>query len=111
MKRDKAQARKILKTLKRENSQFIKLCFVDIPGSLKSITISKSELPDPVEANIFDMDSTELKASKINTLPGSFSEALGDHFFEKFPENKKIERDLYHTHVTDFEAKRYLSTL
>ena len=64
-----------------------------------------------VEANIFNMDSIERKANRINTRPDSLSEALGDHVFEKFPENEKIEWDLYLTHAADFEVTRCLSIL
>ena len=35
-------------------------------------------------------------------------EALGDHIFDKFIENKKIEWDAYRTHVSQFEIDRYL---
>jgi glutamine synthetase len=60
----------------------------------------------------------------IKTLPGSLAEAieiaegskllkkaLGDHVFDSFIKNKKIEWDLYRTAVTDFELKRYLPLL
>ncbi|MCX5783963.1 MAG: hypothetical protein NTW04_05960, partial [Elusimicrobia bacterium] len=38
-------------------------------------------------------------------------EALGEHVFEKFIENKKIEWNHYRTKVTDYEIKEYLPTL
>ncbi|GAH49128.1 unnamed protein product, partial [marine sediment metagenome] len=38
-------------------------------------------------------------------------ETLGDHVFDKFIENKKIEWDNYRTQVTDYEIKRYLPIL
>ncbi len=60
----------------------------------------------------------------IKTLPGSLVEAiqlaessdvvrqaLGDHVFHSFIQNKKIEWDLYRTSVTDYELKRYLPVL
>ena len=63
-------------------------------------------------------------AKRIQTLPGSLIEAveaaeeselvrnvLGEHFFQKFMVNKKIEWDVYRTHVTDYEIKRYLPLL
>jgi glutamine synthetase len=57
----------------------------------------------------------------IGTLPGNLNEAihlmeksklvkeaLGEHCFEAFIQNKKIEWDKYRTRVTDFELKEYL---
>ena len=38
-------------------------------------------------------------------------EVLGDHVFNKFIENKKIEWDDYRTHVSQFEIDRYLPRL
>ena len=85
---------------------------------------NKSQLAKSVEADIYEMDHLERKAKKIETLPGSLSEAveeasrsellretLGEHVFDKFIENKKIEWDDYRTKVTDYEVKRYLPIL
>jgi len=36
---------------------------------------------------------------------------LGDHVFNKFIENKKIEWDHYRTHVSQFEIDTYLPKL
>ncbi|NLI10711.1 MAG: glutamine synthetase [Elusimicrobia bacterium] len=82
------------------------------------------KLPKAVEADIYEMDEIERKANKINTLPGSLlealeefekskimKEALGEHVFEKFLENKKIEWDNYRIKVTDYEVDRYLPIL
>lgn len=81
-------------------------------------------LPKPVEADIYEMDEIERKAKRIETLPGSLIEALeaaeksvflkevlGEHVFEKFIENKKIEWNDYRTKVTDYEIKKYLPIL
>ena len=38
-------------------------------------------------------------------------ETLGDHIFDKFIENKKIEWDRYRTHVSQYEIDRYLPML
>jgi len=38
-------------------------------------------------------------------------EALGDHIFEKFIANKKMEWDQYRTHVSGYEIEKYLSIL
>ncbi|MDR9459938.1 MAG: glutamine synthetase family protein [Dehalococcoidia bacterium] len=82
------------------------------------------ELPAPVEENVFEMAEDERQRRGIEMLPGSLSEAilltedselvrkaLGDHLFNSFIKNKKIEWDLYRTQVTDYELKRYLPIL
>jgi glutamine synthetase len=82
------------------------------------------ELPEPVEEDIFEMTPAERKDRGIESLPGSLQEAieetensalvreaLGDHIFEKFIENKKIEWDGYRTHVSQYELNRYLAVL
>jgi len=38
-------------------------------------------------------------------------EALGDHIFNKFISNKKIEWDRYRTHVSLYEQEKYLPVL
>ncbi|OGS07670.1 MAG: glutamine synthetase [Elusimicrobia bacterium RIFOXYA12_FULL_51_18] len=85
---------------------------------------NKLPLAKPVEADIYEMDHLERQAHKIETLPGSLleaieeaekskllREALGEHVFGKFIENKRIEWDSYRTQVTDYEINRYLSIL
>jgi len=85
---------------------------------------NKLEPPAPVEENVFEMSEEERKRRDIGTLPGSLEEAvrlmeesdlvreaLGDHVFESFIKNKKIEWDNYRTRVTDYEIKRYLPIL
>jgi glutamine synthetase len=39
------------------------------------------------------------------------AEALGEHVFEWFIRNKRIEWDEYKTYVTPFEIERYLPIL
>ena len=81
-------------------------------------------LPPPVEHNVFELSPEDRLARKIETLPGSLWEAieagersellrrcLGDHLFESFLRNKKIEWAEYSTHVSDYELKRYLPIL
>jgi len=36
---------------------------------------------------------------------------LGDHIFDKFIENKRIEWDNYRAHVHEYELERYLPVL
>jgi len=84
----------------------------------------KYELPDPIEEDIFEMNPAERKAHGITDLPGNLYAAiletekselvekvLGEHIFNKFIENKKIEWDQYRTHVSQFELDKYLSIL
>ena len=82
------------------------------------------ELGDPVEEDIFEMTEAEREEHGITSLPGSLAEAtdltekselvreaLGDHIFGKFIENKKIEWDRYRVHVSQYELDRYLPLL
>jgi glutamine synthetase len=82
------------------------------------------EPPPPVEENVYHMTSEERKKRGIGQLPGSLleaiqlvensqlvREALGDHVFNAFVENKKIEWDRYRIRVTDYELERYLPIL
>ncbi len=80
--------------------------------------------PDPVEENVFGMTNEERQRRGIETLPGSLREAilltessdlvrrtLGDHVFNSFIRNKKIEWSQYQAQVTNYELKRYLPIL
>ena len=82
------------------------------------------EAPGPVEANVYHMSKEERKKRGIGSLPASLFEAiqitekselvrraLGDHVFNAFIENKKIEWGRYRIHVTDYELARYLPIL
>jgi glutamine synthetase len=82
------------------------------------------EVPEPVEENVYEMTDEERERRGIGTLPGSLWEAiqltekselvrrsLGDHVFNAFIENKKIEWDQYRGQVTEYELKRYLPIL
>ncbi len=82
------------------------------------------EVPDPVEQNVYEMTEEERQRRGIDTLPASLleaillteksevvREALGDHVFNAFIKNKKIEWDQYRTQVTEYELKRYLPIL
>lgn len=96
---------------------------VMLAAGLKGIE-EKYELADPVEEDIFRMSEAERAERGIASLPGSLDEAvavtekselvreaLGDHIFGKFIENKKIECDNYRTHVSEYEIGRYLPVL
>jgi len=84
----------------------------------------KYEVPTPVEENVYEMTEEERNRRGIGTLPASLLEAillteksevvrkaLGDHVFDAFIKNKKIEWDHYQTQVTDYELKKYLPIL
>jgi len=82
------------------------------------------ELGDPIEEDIFEMTPAERTKRGIGELPGNLyaaiqatekselvRKALGDHIFNKFLENKKIEWDKYRVHVSRYEIDNYLSLL
>jgi glutamine synthetase len=82
------------------------------------------EVTEPVEENVYQMTEEQRQRRGIGTLPASLWEAiqlteksklvrkaLGDHVFNAFIENKKIEWDQYRTQVTDYELKKYLAIL
>ncbi|MCX5783332.1 MAG: glutamine synthetase family protein, partial [Elusimicrobia bacterium] len=60
MRRDKNKIKEILKAVKKENIQFVKLWFVDILGGLKSLSISSRELEHAMAEGMgFDGSSVE----------------------------------------------------
>ncbi len=82
------------------------------------------EVPEPIEENVYEMTEEERQERGIGTLPASLLEAilltekselvrntLGEHVFNAFIRNKKIEWDEYRTQVTDYELKHYLPIL
>jgi len=82
------------------------------------------QVPDPVEENVYEMTEEERQKRGIGTLPASLWEAtqltaksevvrraLGDHVFEAFIKNKKIEWDQYRAQVTEYELKKCLPIL
>ena len=81
-------------------------------------------LPDPIDGDVYSMSTQERENLGIESLPGSLNEAievmegsdlvrraLGDHIFEKFIQNKKIEWDAYRSQVHRYELDRYLTIL
>ncbi|KPK62404.1 MAG: glutamine synthetase [Planctomycetes bacterium SM23_32] len=96
---------------------------VMLAAGLKGIE-DRYELPEPVEEDIFEMTEAERRKRNILSLPGSLQEAIietetsemvreavGDHIFEKFIANKKIEWDKYRMHVSGYELAKYLPVL
>ncbi len=96
---------------------------VMLAAGLKGIE-ENYELPAPVEMDIFEMSPEDRKKRGITSLPENRGEAiaetekselvrevLGDHVFEKFIENKKLEWAEYISHVSQFELDKYLKIL
>jgi glutamine synthetase len=82
------------------------------------------ECPPPRELDLFKLSQDERDAMGIVSLPGSLieaitlceqsslvREALGEHVFTNFIQNKRMEWDRYRTHVTDYEINEYLPLL
>ncbi|MBE9542690.1 MAG: glutamine synthetase, partial [Proteobacteria bacterium] len=80
--------------------------------------------PTPIEENVYEMTPQKRKKLKIGQLPEDLWEAimiaekssllkkcLGDHVFENFITNKKIEWERYRAQVTSYELDKYLSIL
>jgi glutamine synthetase len=100
------------------------LCFsVMLAAGLKGIE-DGLEPPDPIEENVYEMTEKQREARGIRTLPANLAdaialteksalvkEALGDHVFNAFIENKKIEWNQYRIHVSKYEQDRYLPML
>ena len=100
------------------------LCFsVMLAAGMKGIE-DGLEPPEPIEENVYEMTEKERQARGINTLPASLADAialteksdlvrkaLGDHVFNAFIENKKIEWNQYRVHVSKYEIDRYLPML
>jgi glutamine synthetase len=79
------------------------------------------ELPAETNVNLFDLSETERRELGVEPLPRSLDEALdvmegselartalGDHIFEWFLRNKRVEWAEYQSQVTPFELERYL---
>ena len=93
---------------------------VMLAAGLKGVE-DEYELSDPIEEDIYEMSEKEKETKGIVTLPGNLYEAileveksdlvkdaLGEHVFNKFVENKKIEWDMYRTHVSQYEIEKYM---
>ena len=82
------------------------------------------ELPPETEDNIFELTDAERRAAGIVSLPRNLDEALremesselvaetlGEHVFDFFLRNKRVEWDAYRAQVTPYELQRYLPML
>lgn len=92
-------------------------------AGLKGIEDKLKPLPS-VEKDIFHLIKKEREKLQIGSLPGSLEEAicefekselaketLGEHIFNSLVANKKVEWDLYRTHVSKYELDKYLPIL
>lgn len=84
----------------------------------------KYKAPPPMEMNVAEMSESARKKAGIETLPQDLSQAidrtqgsdlvrnaLGDHVFEKFIANKKIEWANFRAQVTGYELDQHLKIL
>ena len=82
------------------------------------------DVPKPTEENVLELSEEERARRNITQLPGSLREAiglaersallrraLGEHVFESFLRNKRIEEDRFRRALTDYELKTYLPLL
>jgi glutamine synthetase len=96
---------------------------VMLAAGLKGIDAGATLRP-PVEEDIYEMSAHERQELGIESLPGSLIEALeltakskvvrdalGEHVFTKFLENKRIEWDNYRVQITDYEMETYYPIL
>ncbi|PZS04807.1 MAG: glutamine synthetase, partial [Candidatus Chloroheliales bacterium] len=78
-------------------------------------------LPDPVEENLYHMGEEGRRERRIDSLPGSLSEALdvmesdplirtalGNHVYDHLLDARRQEYDEYRIQITDWERQRYL---
>ena len=85
---------------------------------------NKYELPEPAEKDVYHMSEREREEDGIESLPSSLIDAikltekselvrktLGDHTFNNFIENKKMEWDNYKVCVHPYEIEKYLPIL
>ena len=82
---------------------------------------NRTELPEPMEENIFDLTESDLKLRNISTLPGTLWEALnelqndkvirgalGETAFQKYYDAKMKEWIDYSASVSQWEMDQYL---
>ncbi|PJA48565.1 MAG: glutamine synthetase, partial [Syntrophobacterales bacterium CG_4_9_14_3_um_filter_49_8] len=93
---------------------------VMLAAGLKGIE-KNYQMPAPIEEDIYEFTPEKRREMNIQELPGNLyesicevekselvREALGNHIFNKFIENKKIEWDRYRIHVSEYEIEKYL---
>jgi glutamine synthetase len=83
-----------------------------------------SELPEPMETNLYHLTPEQRRERGIVSLPETLGEAidalsqselarkaLGPHIFDRYVELKRKEWDEYRVQLTDWEMKKYLAVL
>jgi glutamine synthetase len=83
---------------------------------------NKTDLPEPVNENIYEMSREEREAVGVEDLPSTLYtalkamredrviiDALGSHIYRQFHGNKSVEWDMYRSQVSDWELKQYLN--
>jgi glutamine synthetase len=96
---------------------------VMLAAGLEGIEKEYAPVP-PAESDVHLMSDKERLTRNIQRLPRTLYEAvllaerselvtraLGEHTFQSFIQNKRIEWEQFSSAVTDFEIKRYLPTL
>jgi glutamine synthetase len=82
------------------------------------------ELPPPAEDNIWQLSDSERRAAGYSQLPQNLGEALsemeksellpealGEHVYDFFLRNKRVEWDNYRSAVTPYELRTLLPVL
>lgn len=82
---------------------------------------NKTDLTTPVNENIYEMTQKERKAEDVEDLPTTLytalkamreddvvKDALGEHIYEHFVENKMLEWKQYSAQITSWELDEYL---
>lgn len=91
-----------------------------LAAGLKGVE-EKYELPPEAEDDVWGLNDYERKAMGIDPLPGNLDEAirlmesselvaetLGEHVFDFFLRNKRVEWEAYRAQVTQFEVDRMM---
>src|SRR5205823_14075407 len=87
-------------------------------------TRRSSDLPEPMERNLYHLSPDERKRQGIEQLPETLGEAieltaeselvlrtLGEHMFNRYVEIKRKEWEDYRIQVSRWELDRYLAVL
>ncbi|MDI6655185.1 MAG: type I glutamate--ammonia ligase [Candidatus Hydrothermarchaeota archaeon] len=95
---------------------FACMCAAGLDGIEKKILP-----PEPIEADIYEMNAKEREEKGIDSLPSTLidalnelrkdevlKEALGRHVYENFMKVKLNEWDEFRIHVTEWEIKKYM---
>ena len=68
-------------------------------------------MEERVKRGIKQLPGSLLEAIQITEKSQLVREALGDHVFNHFIENKKMEWDQYRIQITSYELDKYLPVL